>query len=122
MQLRTHEAPRRAYAVSLEYAGRPGGGGGLFWFSRGVRGPVALEVTGPGMMEGYGDSCVLIAEFHDNAGDDAEWPDYMHDMVRAAAPGCRTMRDIDGTWRARRERGRWPRSLRAARGAGLPAS
>lgn len=113
VRLRTYEAPRRAHAISLEYAdGRAAAAdcSGLVGC-----GPVALEVTGPGMMEGYGDSCVLIAEFHDNAGDDAGWPDYIRDMVRAAAPGCRTMRDIDGTWRARRG-GALARSLRAAGG------
>lgn len=63
-RLRTHPAPRRRALAVMRYADAR---------SAAVDcprilecGPVSLEVVGPGIMEGYGGSCVLFAEFHDS--------------------------------------------------------
>ena len=104
--LATYRAPRRRVLVVMEYdSGRAAAADCAHIVECG---PVALEIAGPGIMEGYEGSCVLFAEFHDThrpPGLDLEGPRYADvicGMVRRASSRRPVLiRDIDG-WLARR--------------------
>ena len=63
-RLRTHPAPRRRALAVMRYADARSAAADCPRILE--CGPVSLEVVGPGIMEGYGGSCVLFAEFHDS--------------------------------------------------------
>lgn len=63
-RLRTHPVPRRRALAVMRYADARSAAADCPRILE--CGPVSLEVVGPGIMEGYGGSCVLFAEFHDS--------------------------------------------------------
>ncbi len=63
-RLRTHPAPRRRALAVMRYADARSAAADCPRILE--CGPASLEVVGPGIMEGYGGSCVLFAEFHDS--------------------------------------------------------
>lgn len=110
-RLRTHPAPLRRVCIAIEYGD---GRAAAVDCTRIVEcGPAALEITGPGMMDGYGDACVLFAEFHDII------QSHAYDMIQNAAPGRMAMSVADDRWRSVRA-GALARSLRTS-GDGFPS-
>ena len=63
-RLRTHPAPRRRALAVMRYADARSAAAACPRILE--CGPASLEMVGPGIMEGYGGSCVLFAEFHES--------------------------------------------------------
>ena len=102
-RLRTHPAPRRRALAVMRYADARSAAADCPRILE--CGPVSLEVVGPGIMEGYGGSCVLFAEFHDSV-PERGGPDHADrvcgDVRRATGIGPVMIREGIDRWLAGR--------------------
>ena len=103
-RLRTHPAPRRRALAVMRYADARSAAADCPRILE--CGPVSLEVVGPGIMEGYGGSCVLFAEFHDSHVPERGGPDHADrvcgDVRRAAGVHPVMIREGIDRWLAGR--------------------